>query len=337
MDCRVRSGNVLRPVRENDVEIAQLGRTNLAAAAELIAAQQRAVHTANSLAPLSFADPAHAQRALVRLLESGAYGVMALEGKTAVGVLTGALDGTYASMPAEGFAIEPAHGDHTQVLGLMYAPIAERYIAAGAMRHYLSHMALPALSEAAANMGFGRHHYFAVRAADSPIPSRDANHEVSVRVGGLADLHTIAELCLVEIRFRSTAPIYSPSEEPPLEHVIESHRRLHERGAVHLIGALGGHDVGVLTLERSADDSRMCRLAAPLIGETATLEAARGSGVATSLVRAALQWATDHGHETVSVDYQPTNPLSRRFWLGLGFNPIGFGLVRQIHPGHQSS
>jgi GNAT superfamily N-acetyltransferase len=61
---------------------------------------------------------------------------------------------------------------------------------------------------------------------------------------------------------------------------------------------------------------------------------ARRRGVGQALVDAALTWAHDQGHEWVSVDFEAANPLSRPFWLGVGFNPTGYGLLRLIDPRH---
>ena len=49
---------------------------------------------------------------------------------------------------------------------------------------------------------------------------------------------------------------------------------------------------------------------------------------------AAIAWSAQHEHPWISVDFQPPNPLSRRFWLGAAFIPTGYGVVRAIHPSH---
>lgn len=158
-----------------------------------------------------------------------------------------------------------------------------------------------------------------------------------IRHGTADDLRTIAELCIVEIRFRSSAPVFSPPEDPSLDEVVAAHRTLQEQGATHFIASLDGADVGVLTLEICREMPSLCAVGQPFIGETATLDRVRGRGVGTALVEAAVAWSAEHGHDAVSVDFQPPNPLSRRFWLSSGFVPTGYGVIRTIHPSHAPS
>jgi len=54
--------------------------------------------------------------------------------------------------------------------------------------------------------------------------------------------------------------------------------------------------------------------------------------VGRALVDAALDWAHAHGFEWISVDFDAPNPRSRPFWLGNGFQPTGYGLLRLIDP-----
>ena len=53
-------------------------------------------------------------------------------------------------------------------------------------------------------------------------------------------------------------------------------------------------------------------------------------GIGHALVHRVLDWAHGNGHETVSVDFDSPNPLSRPFWLGAGFTPTGYGVARTI-------
>ena len=56
----------------------------------------------------------------------------------------------------------------------------------------------------------------------------------------------------------------------------------------------------------------------------------RGKGIGSAPVYAVLDWAHVSGHETVSVDFDSPNPLSRPFWLGLGVEPTGYRARRTI-------
>jgi GNAT superfamily N-acetyltransferase len=88
--------------------------------------------------------------------------------------------------------------------------------------------------------------------------------------------------------------------------------------------------VGLLTIELTSPAPRLCPDGQPYIGPTATNPDARGRGVGRALVDTTLTWAHAHGYRWVSVDFEPANPLSRPFWLGNGFRPIGYGVLRSI-------
>jgi GNAT superfamily N-acetyltransferase len=262
--------------------------------------------------------------------------VVAVEDGSTLAVMTlvvtaGRVYGPQARLPAEGFAVAPARVDPTTVLARTFAEVAPQFVARGAQQFFVDHVALPPLTEGWANLGFGRHHVYAVQPA-APRPS--ATH-VQVRLGGSDDLATIACLAQLEIRYRSTPPIYAPPVHLTLEEIREAHRALQPRGATHFIAAIDGHDVGLLTLELTSPAPRLCPAGQPYIGPTATHPDARGRGVGGALVNAALTWAHDHGYAWVAVDFEPANPLSRPFWLGSGFEPVGYSVERSIQPAHQ--
>ena len=45
--------------------------------------------------------------------------------------------------------------------------------------------------------------------------------------------------------------------------------------------------------------------------------------------------AHTQGYQWISVDFESANPLSRSFWLGNGFRPTGYCVVRAIQPADQ--
>ena len=154
-----------------------------------------------------------------------------------------------------------------------------------------------------------------------------------MRVAGAEDLETVARLALVEIQYRSAPAMFAPRQDRPLADLVAEHRALREGGAVHLLATLDGRDVGLLTIELTSPAPRLCPDGQPYIGPTATLPAARGQGVGHALVDAALTWAYDHGYQWVSVDFDTANPLSRPFWLNVGFHLAGYDVLRLIDGG----
>jgi GNAT superfamily N-acetyltransferase len=237
--------------------------------------------------------------------------------------------GRYARLPAEGFAVEPDLADPTGVLAVAFGDLASPLIADGVRSYYLLHIALPRLSEAVSNLGFGRNGAYGVQ----PAAPRRRSSAVAVRVAGVEDLDTVARLALVEMRHRSAPPMFGPPYDPPLADLVAEHRALHDNGAVHLVATLDGRDVGLLTVELTSPVPRLCPDGQPYIGPTATVPDARGQGVGHALVDAALTWAHDYDYQWVSVDFETANPLSRPFWLNAGFYPAGYGVLRAIDQG----
>jgi GNAT superfamily N-acetyltransferase len=319
--------------------IADLDDATIGPAAELVAADHAAAREAHPSLPEAFLDPGACAAALRRLLDDGHHGLVAVERGRALGLLTGIAHRTHGRLPADGVAVAPDLADPTTVLARLYAALAPRLLAAGALRHYLDHPAMPRLDAALANLGFGRHNVYAtqpaaLRPAERSGAGGGAGGHVRVRVAGEDDLDAVARLALVELRFRATPPIYGRPDDRTAEALAATHAALRDAGATHLLADLDGRAAGLLTIEPTSPAPRLCVDGEPYIGPTATDPDARGTGVGRALVDAALAWAHDHGHRWVSVDFDPPNPLSRPFWLGNGFRPVGYCVVRTIDPAH---
>ena len=303
-------------------------------AGALVAREHAAARQVRPELPVGFDSGDVCAAALQRLCDSGHRGLVATDNGRTVAVMTATVRenpaaGRYARLPAEGFAVEPDLADPTGVLAVAFGDLASPLIAAGVLRYYLLHTAMPRLPEALSNLGFGRNGAYGVQ----PTASRRRSSAIAVRVAGLEHLDTIARLALVEIQHRSAAPMFAPRQDRPLAALAAEHRALHDNGTVHLLASLDGRDVGLLTVELTSPVPRLCPDGQPYIGPTATLPDARGRGVGHALVDAALTWAYDHGYQWVSVDFDTANPLSRPFWLNAGFHPAGYGVLRLIDGG----
>jgi GNAT superfamily N-acetyltransferase len=314
--------------------IEELDQATVERAGELVAREHAAARQVRPELPADFGSAEFCAAALQRLCSSGHRGLVATEGGRTVAVMTATVrphpaGGRYARLPADGFAVDPDLADPTGVLAVTFADLALPLIADGVLRYYLLHAALPRLTEALSNLGFGRSGAYGVQ----PAAARRGSSAVAVRSAGPEHLETVARLALIEIQHRSAPPMFAPPHAPPLADLVAEHRALQEGGAVHLLATLDGHDVGLLTIELTSPVPRLCPDGQPYIGPTATLPGARGRGVGHALVDTALTWAHDHGYQWVSVDFDTANPLSRPFWLNAGFRPAGYGVLRLIDRG----
>src|SRR5215475_8368000 len=57
------------------------------------------------------------------------------------------------------------------------------------------------------------------------------------------------------------------------------------------------------------------------LANTATLPAARGSGVNLALTGHALTWAREQGFRSMTIDWRSVNLLASRHWPRVGFRP----------------
>lgn len=294
----------------------------------VIAAEQRAAQITTPGVTADFTEPEFCRTTLVEMLADSHTGFVALHGGRIVGVLCAKVSGTRGGIRAEGLAADPTLQDPTAVLAALYARMAPELLAGGATHHWASHVCLEPLGVGLNNLGFGRIGVYGSQPARPAPPAGD----FTVRVGTPDDLETIVELSFVEMGFRFTPPIYALPHPRSREHVEGHHRQLLNAGAMHLLAHARGEDVGLVTVEFTSPSPRLCPTGQPYIGPTATHPSHRGQGVGRALVDAALDWSYRHGFHTVSVDFDSANPLSRPFWLGCGFVPVGYQVARSIHP-----
>jgi GNAT superfamily N-acetyltransferase len=309
----------------------ELDDTTVERAGALVAREQAAARQLRPELPTAFEEAGACTAALQRLRDGGYHGLVVADRGRTVAVMTAMVrptptGGRYARLPPEGFAADPDLADPTGVLAAAFADLASPLIASGVLRFYLVHAALPRLSEALSNLGFGRAGVYGIQ----PVATRRGSSGVAVRPAGAGDLDAVARLALVEIQHRSAPPMFNPAQDLSLADLAAEHGALREAGAVHFLAGLGGRDVGLLTVELTSPVPRLCPEGQPYIGPTATVPGARGRGVGRALVDAALTWASDHGYSRISVDFETANPLSRPFWLNAGFRPAGYGVLRLI-------
>jgi len=245
-------------------------------AGALVACEQAAARWVRPELPATFDSPEVCAAALQGLCDSGHHGLVVMgDGRAAAVMVAAAREnpavGRYALLLAEGFAVDPDLTDPTGVLAAAFADLGAPLITGGVRRYYLLHTALPRLSEALSNLGFGRRSAYGIQSA---APRRGSS-AVAVRIAGAGDLETIARLALVELQHRSAPPMFAPRQDRPLADLIAEHRALREAGAVHLLATLDGHDAGLLTIELTSPVPRLCPDGQPYIGATAPARRAR--------------------------------------------------------------
>ena len=305
------------------MRIGELSTSRLADAAALMAVEHGGVGVA---AATGFSDEVVCRRSLDELHRDECAGYVAEVGDELVGVMFVRLLPPVGFAPAHGFAVRAGDHDPTSIVVATLAAATPDLTDVGVERITIDHIAAEAPRVALHNAGFGIGSVFAVRSTE---PMLNAETPVHVRTATFDDLDSIAELSHIELLYRSEPPMHSPGPERSLGETRALHAELFEGGCVHLVASLHGRDVGLLTLETSSPAPRLCAHGA-YIGPTATRADARGLGVGTALVGAALDKARRQGQRQLSVDFDSRNPVSRPFWLGLGFVPTGYRQRRMI-------
>jgi GNAT superfamily N-acetyltransferase len=304
----------------------------IAEVANLVAREHAVARGHRPGLPAAYTEPEHCQEALTGLV-SGSHAFVAREMGVCVGVMCGRAVDVVGFIPADGLAVDPAAPDPTATVVGLCAELVPALLAEGARRITIDHVDLAPLGIALSNLGFGRGGVFATQTV-RPAPLADTATGIEIRIGTPDDLDAIAALSHIEFSQRSAPPIYGAPRPRSLDDTRDRHRRLLDDGAVHLLARRHGDDVGLLTIELTSPAPRLCRDGQPYIGPTATDPSARGQGVGHALAHAAHDWAHRTGYHTISVDFEPSNPLSRPFWLGLGFEPTGYRLRRTIDTAH---
>jgi hypothetical protein len=167
--------------------IDDLGEATVERAAALLAREHAAARQVRPELPAGFGTAEVCAAALQRLRDSGYDGLVATEDGRAVAVMTATVrqhpaGGQYASLSAEGFAVEPDLADPTGVLAVTFGDLVSPLIARGVLRYYLVHTALPCLPEALSNLGFGRSSAYGIQPAAVPASCESAAPQARARL-----------------------------------------------------------------------------------------------------------------------------------------------------------
>ena len=233
-------------------------------------------------------------------------------------------------VPAHGLAVDPDLVDATAVVVGLFAQMAPVLLRDGASRFTIDHVDFHPLGAALHDAGFGGGSVFAAQPARPTEPAGD----VDVRIGTTDDLDAIAVLSLVEFDHRSTPPIYAHPQPK------RSPRSASSTSDCSPTAPCTSWPAGTTVMSdwsRWSSPPRHHGCApppSPTSERPPAIPPAR-PGLGHALVRRVLDWAHINAYETVSVDFESSNPLSRPFWLGLGFEPTGFRVRRMIDPSYK--
>ena len=132
-------------------------------------------------------------------------------------------------------------------------------------------------------------------------------------------------------RHLTTAPIFIPL-------ITDRRWEFYEKWISDSASALwmayyDGATVAFIGLQPSAQHDTVMPVSAEntvAISWAFTEERVRRGGVGTALLNHSLTWAQSLGYENCSVDFESANILASRFWLGRGFQPVCYSMIRHV-------
>jgi GNAT superfamily N-acetyltransferase len=267
---------------------------------------------------------------LHEILDAGPA-VAALHGHELVGFLAAWLTPSFRGRRAC-FSPEWANGalleESVVIYEAMYTHLASAWVA----EDYSTHLVSTFTNDAAAVeswpwMGFGMVAVDAVRDL-SPLAATPTM-SCPIRRATIDDLDAFVDLESALARHLAHAPTFLADAAPGTP--AESAALLEDPRSVVWLAEQQGHPVAYLLLGPASEnastiiyDEGTCSITGAY-----TRPEARGSGVATTLLNRALAWARDEGYTRCAVDFEPMNPLARRFWLGT-FTPVTYSFARTV-------
>jgi len=297
-------------------------------AARLVAKRYQAFREQVACLPDQYADP-HQLSPIIQKISKDNPGGAALQNGQLVGFLTAWRLSSFQGKPAV-FSPELAHTalepDCQRIYDEMYTHLAAEWTTSGYRTHLVSLLANDHAGLAAWHrLGFGMIAADAIRTLD-PVP--ETSMQGSICRAGTADAETILNLDTALDLHLISSPSFLEHESHTLEEVrgwLENPKQ------AFWIAWDGDNPLAYICFGPASQDASQVIVDEKTTSILAayTVESARQLGIATTLLNQGLVWAKEQGYLRCAVDFEPTNPLGRRFWLRY-FQPVSYSVCRQL-------
>jgi len=218
-------------------------------------------------------------------------------------------------------------GDRVKILNAMYENLARQWIGDGCFTHLVGVLAHDRdIIDALFWLGFG---LGAVDAMRDLGEVRGPFADVEIRRAGVEDTDVILSLCHGQERYMAASPTFMALVELTGEE--DCRNLLTDPGVATWLASYEGEAVSRLRIGPSHEGAAYVISDEKTASITAafTREHVRGLGIAASLLKHSLAWASSAGYERCAVDFEPENVLGRSFWLR-HFEPVCYALVRHV-------
>ncbi len=328
------------------LQVRPFERSDVAAAAELLAARFAAAQKDEAALAPGAADTESCRAALAALLESRlAQGALASSAGRPVGYWIGvrnlpAPDAAPAYFSPPYSVGTPLHGhalaageNALEVYRALYAFLAERWVAEGFLVHSFGALDVERdVHDAAVSLGFGRHFTAALRGVE-PLaePTRSDLDIVRATEGELPD---VLGLLAEQRAFHARAPMFLPDLRV-LHEAQEGLARwaLAQPRCPTFVAYRDGRPLGMTLFAPSSFVSAALRDDATVyLFQGVVSERERGGGVGAALLQHAFSWMRADGVTRCALHFLTANPSGPAFWTGHGFRPVEHFLSRTIDP-----
>ena len=310
------------------IKIVPFDDDHLESAASMASARYRGERKVAPHLPGRFENPEHIVP-LLQDLGQGAPGVAAVRDGVMAGFLLsymsvfGGVRTTYC--PDFGHAADEA--GQRDIYRQMYGDLARVWLAHGCFAHGITFFAHEqAAMDAWFSVGFGLNVVDAMRDIDAGEVSEAA---VEIRRMAAEDVDVVTPLMMSLRRHLAGSPVFLPL-------IIEEWRAdlaewLCDPANALWLAFLGGEPVGLIRMEPSEFQVLpVSEKTTVAITGAFTKQEIRGQGIGTALLDHGLDWARSVGYKQCSVDFESANIPSSWFWLGKGFGPVCYSLIRRV-------
>ncbi len=204
---------------------------------------------------------------------------------------------------------------------------------AGASGETRFSVAVPAsdaeLIDAWFRLAFGCQAVWAVREV---APAEAIDFGGRIRLSTADDLEAMLDFADILAEHQRLPPSFSGHPVPSREELRAEEAEMWDDPSLEaaFVAERGGTIAGLLVLYRRPEGDLRVPPGNVDLAFAATRPEVRGGGVGLALTAYALDWAHEHGHRSLTVDWRMVNLLSSRFWPRRGFRPQYLRLYRAV-------
>jgi GNAT superfamily N-acetyltransferase len=310
------------------IKIVPFDEDHLEDAASMVSARYRAERKLAQHLPARF-ENSESVAPLLQNLARGAPGVVAVQDGVMVGFLVAYVSvfrgvrTTYS--PDLGHAADAT--GRRDIYRRMYGDLARLWLAHGCFTHAITFFAHEqAAMDAWFSVGFGLNVVDALRGLDAAETSEAV---VEIRRVAAEDVDVVTPLMMSLRRHLAGSPVFLPL-------IIEERRDelaewLSDPANALWLAFQDGEPVGLIRMEPSEFQVLpVSEKSTVAITGAFTKQEVRGQGIGTALLNHGLNWARSAGYRQCSVDFESMNIPSSWFWLGKGFEPVCYSLIRRV-------